>query len=480
MRVSLRSSLLGALIGLNVSQAQNISSSTTCGQQCQTLATTASSWEAEQHASTDFDFYTVPSNFSSTLPAGSLLQVERVTNLSTYSVPSGLTMSRIIYTTADHNGTILPTSAYILWPYAPLASAGLKKNQFPFVGWTHGTSGFFGHCAPSNYRNLQYHFMAPFLLALQGMAVVAPDYAGLGIDRLPNGQRIGHQWINGPAQATDLANAIIAARKAFPAQLPANGPFVNMGHSQGGTAAWAFSERMATKPLAGFKGTVAIAPPTRQFELLAQILADPGHAEAPILAGQQPALIAAVTAAFPSYNFSGMTPLSYDRWMNVLAPLSGCLPTETLAFADVPAAQLAQPGWNTHPTVQQYANISQNGRKKFKGPLLIVGGGSDMIVSITQMTSAVNDTCSMLKQQGWKESLEFVKYEGMNHFPVIQASSMRWLPWLKDRLSGKSVAGTGCVKSVVDGFRTDDTVDSVAPNFLLEWASPQEGWKYTL
>ncbi len=167
--------------------------------------------------------------------------------------------------------------------------------------------------------------MAPFLLALQGMAVVAPDYAGLGISQLPNGQRISHNWINAPAQATDLANAIIAARKAFPLHLPAQGPFVSIGHSQGASAAWAFSERVANKPIAGYKGTVAIAPPSRQFELLDQILADPAKAEAPTLVTFQPALIAAVTAAFPSYNFSGMTPLSYDRWMNVLAPLQACL-----------------------------------------------------------------------------------------------------------------------------------------------------------
>jgi pimeloyl-ACP methyl ester carboxylesterase len=478
MYVSLCFSLFATTIGLCV--AQNISTSSTCGDQCRTLSTTASSWEAEQHVSADLSFYTVPANFSSSLPPGSLLHVEAVTNLSGYTVPSSLSMSRIIYTTADHNGTTLPTSAYILWPYAPLGSAGLKKNQFPLVAWAHGTSGFFKACAPSNYRSLQYHFMAPYLLALQGMAVVAPDYAGLGIDRLPNGQRIGHNWLNGPSQATDLANAVIAARKAFPVNLPAEGPFVAMGHSQGGAAAWAFSERMASRPIAGYKGTVAIAPPTRHFELLAQNLADPAQAEAPVITTQQPALIAAVTAAFPSFNYTGLTPLSYDRWMNVLAPLSGCFPTTVNVFADVSLDQLAEPGWNTHPTVQQYANISQNGRKRFKGPLLVLAGDSDQVVSVRQMTSAVNDTCNMLKQEGWKESLEFVTYQDMNHFPVIQASSMKWLPWVKDRLSGKLVSGTGCVKSVADGFRTDFTVETLGPNFLVEWASPQDSWQFLL
>ncbi len=106
---------------------------------------------------------------------------------------------------------------------------------------------------------------------------------------------------------------------------------------------------------------------------------------------------------------------------------------------------------------------------------------SDVIVGITQVNSVVNDTCNMLKKEDWADaSLEFVTYEGMNHFPVIQASSSKWLAWVKDRLSGKSVPGTGCTRSVTTGFRTESTVDSAGPNFLVEWANPQEAWKYTL
>ncbi len=134
------------------------------------------------------------------------------------------------------------------------------------VAWAHGTSGVFKACAPSNYRNIQYHFMAPFLLALQGIVVVAPDYAGLGIAALPTGEEVNHPWLAGPAQANDLAHAVTASRAAFPGLLKPRGPFVAMGHSQGGGAAWAFAERQASRPLSGYKGTVAIAPPARVLE----------------------------------------------------------------------------------------------------------------------------------------------------------------------------------------------------------------------
>ena len=212
-------------------------------------------WESQQHADDSFAFYKAPANFSSSLKEGTLLQVEEITSLLNYTVPSGLTMSRIIYTTADLHGNILPTTAYVLWPYMPVPSKG-----YPMVAWAHGTSGTFRTCAPSNYRSLQYHFMVPWTIALQGMVVVAPDYAGLGIDQLSSGQKFRHPWTTPPAQANDLGNAIIAARSAFPEYLKTDGPFVAMGHSQGGGTAWGYAVRQAEKPIAGYQGTVVFDP----------------------------------------------------------------------------------------------------------------------------------------------------------------------------------------------------------------------------
>ncbi|KIW12093.1 hypothetical protein PV08_09367 [Exophiala spinifera] len=475
-----RSAILTVLALSGVITAANITSSTTCGGKCQSLSTTASSWESDQHADPDYSFYTIPSNFSAKLAPGSLLHVEDATNLSVYSVPSGLSMSRIIYTTTDQNGTILPASAYVLWPYTPLAAPGVNNTQYPLVAWAHGTSGVLKACAPSNYRNLQYHFMVPFLLALQGMAVVAPDYAGLGFDSLPSGKAIGHPWLNGPAQAMNMADAITAVRKAFPTELPPTGPFVAMGHSQGGGAAWSFAERLVKKPIPGYKGTVAFAPPTRTFDLLAQALLNSTQTWAQTLLSQQPALVHAVTAVFPSYNDSGMTSLAYDRFHNVLEPLQGCLPTYSQVFADVPLDQLTRPGWNNNSSVERYAQLSETGRKQFKGPLLILQGEDDVVVPLFTVESAVNDTCEMLSQQKWGESLELVTYSAMNHFPVMQASEMKWLTWVKDRFAGKQIASTGCVRNSVKGLKTDSTYESLGPNFLELWASPNEAWKLAL
>lgn len=472
--------LVVALSGFGGSAAANISSSISCGSQCQTLALAGASWEATQHASTTFDFYSIPHNFSASLPEGSLLGLEVATDLTNFSVPSGLSMSRIKYTTSDLNGTILPASAYILWPYAPLDLPGCQRGGFPMVAWAHGTSGSAKTCAPSNYRSLQYHFMVPFLLALQGMVVVAPDYAGLGFDTLPSGQHIAHPWLTGPAQATDLANAIKAARAAFPIPLRPNGPFVAMGHSQGGGAAWSFAENQAHKPIDGYQGTVAIAPPTRVVDQVDQALANNSLPFAGITMGIQPNVIAAITAVYPSYNFSGLTPVSYDRWNNVLMPVQGCFPTNNIVFSDLTPDQLARPGWTKDPTVLSYAKLAETGRKRFKGPLLVLSGESDVVIPETAVRSAVEDTCSMLESQKWDESLELITYGGMNHFPTVQASQTKWLGWIKERLLGEPAPLAGCTTSRVSGLRTEFTPQTPFPNFLQAWADPSDAWQYTL
>jgi predicted alpha/beta hydrolase len=83
-------------------------------------------------------------------------------------------------------------------------------------------------CAPSHIRNLWYQYSAPYTLARQGYAVVAPDYAGLGVNRTAEGKFVLHQYTANPAGANDIFFAVEAAQSAFP-ELSKH--FVTMGHS---------------------------------------------------------------------------------------------------------------------------------------------------------------------------------------------------------------------------------------------------------
>lgn len=111
----------------------------------------------------DDPFYSVPSNYSYAHPPapGTILKVEQYTNTSLYTLPPSVSMTRFLYTTESLNGTSIPASAFILWPYLPHPFANLtsfsgttNSSVNPIIGYAHGTSGQQPSCAISHIRNL--------------------------------------------------------------------------------------------------------------------------------------------------------------------------------------------------------------------------------------------------------------------------------------------------------------------------------------
>jgi hypothetical protein len=100
-------------------------------------------------------FYSAPSNISH-LPPGSLLKVEEYTNTSFYVLPPNTGLSRFLYQTETINGSAVPNSAYVLWPWMPRVDPATGK--WPVVGWAHRTSGVYANCAPSHVRDLWYQY----------------------------------------------------------------------------------------------------------------------------------------------------------------------------------------------------------------------------------------------------------------------------------------------------------------------------------
>ncbi|VUC26721.1 unnamed protein product [Clonostachys rosea] len=492
MRVSI--ALLAAQsLFVSAQELPDISSSTTCEplSLCYNLTMAGYAFETSQRALPNSPFYTVPSNFSEDLEPGTLLAVEVGTNLTNYTVPAGLTMSRLLYTSTDLNGKVLPASAYIVWP-ANLPSSQPRCRSsptLPVVAWAHGTSGLFPACGPSNYRSLQYNFMMPYALALQGMAVIAPDYVGLGLGAFPNGESIPHAYGASPAQANDVANAIIAARKAF--SILTDSPFVCAGHSQGGGVAWAFAERQAKQPVPGYRGTVAFAPATDVIGTIAaanDALAG-GKFETWVSAALgfvQHSTIAGVTSLYPSFNFTGMTSIVRDRFFNVAAKVQACLPTDSLIFATVPPAELGEPGWTNTFVAQEFRKRTSVGGKEFAGPLLVIAGKADSAVQFETVEKVIEATCDVVNSGNTSSSLEFVSYEAKDHFPVIQASQHYWMDWIKEHLHGTGSSQsrtnngtTGCTKRNVEAFRNEFSQSSISPNWLVTAAAPMAEWQYS-
>lgn len=75
-----------------------------------------------------------------------------------------------------------------------------------------------------------------------------------------------------------------------------------------------------------------------------------------------------------------------------------------------------------------------------------------------------------------------MSFENATHFPVIQASEDMWVSWIKQRPNGAVPAPTrGCSIGSMEAFRGGrDTVQSLAPNFLLTAVNATDLWKATL
>ena len=370
---------------------------------------------------TELPFYAAPAN-ASDAAAGSLLKLQLDANASAYTLPPNTAISRILFQTETLNGTAVPASAYILWPYIPRKVA----DGYPVVSWAHSTSGVFPECGPSHVRNLWYHFMAPYALVQQGYVVVAPDYQGLGVGQDANGDQILHPYLSHPSLANDMVYAVQAARTAF-ASLSRR--FVVVGHSQGGGVAWGVAERQARKPVDGYLGTVAGSPLT---DFIAQVDAETNPAYIGAL------LIAGLQSMFPDFDISSILAPEGVKRFRLAANIQGCNPVFTeLLFAQA----LYQSGWQYLPRVKEYRDINGSGGRKIVGPLLVVQGVADPIVSAEVTDAAVDKTCALYPDA----SLEYQRYAGATHIPAMYASQRNWLNWIEDRFNGRPVE-RGCAR----------------------------------
>lgn len=387
----------------------------------------------------DDDFYKVPLTFDPTNPPppGTLLKLEAFTNTTTYTLPPSLTMSRFLYTTETLNGTSVPASAYILWPYTPRSFPGLRScsgntsSVFPVVALAHGTSGQTPECAPSHFRNLWDEFHEPFPIALAGYAVVAPDYAGLGVSDLVS------PYFVLPSQANDLYHAVAAAQAGFPQFLSHD--FVIMGQSQGGGVAWSAAQRQAARPVPGYLGAVAASPFT---DILAAIAADAQAENNARVVG----IAQGLNSVLPSFTLSDWITETGIARHALLRDLCGCGATASALFGT--NVRTLKIGWNLTSAAQWYSNVSDNGGKPFAGPMLVLQGDEDGNANVNATAASVAQTCEMFPEN----ILHYIQYSGITHVPVLYSAQHVWVDWIADRFRGVKLPG-GCVQEVREPAR---------------------------
>lgn len=318
------------------------------------------------------------------------------------------------------------------------------------MAWAHGSTGCFGNCAPSHIRTLSAQFFAPYTMALQGYVVVAPDYAGLGVNIGANGETIANEFASNPSHANDLFYAVQAAQSAF---VELSKEFVVVGHSEGGGSAWGAAQRQATEPVDGYLGAVAAAPNTKAIEI----------AKAQGIFGGLGAVLAARGAAsiFPTTSPSDfLTPAGVAR-LDLFSALQGCNAVLIELFLD---GDLFQPNWADSFYARAYQNLTSTGGQRIAGPLLVLQGTADTNVPANITTQAVDDTCTLFP----KSHLEYVLFPNVTH-DIMWPAQRTWLQWVEDRFAGVPVA-EGCQRETVASAR-DSKYYQATQNWFLEYST---------
>lgn len=394
------------------------------------------------------DFYRVPSA-ASTASAGALLKVQLDANTSAYTLPPNTAISRIMFQSETLNGTTVPVSAYVLWPYLPIA----QSDGFRVVVWGHGLSGIWGNCAPSHYKNLFYQFAAPYQLVLRGYVVVAPDYAGLGITEDAKGNAVNHTWFPNLSHANDLFYSVQAAQFAFK---ELSKQFVIMGHSQGGGATWRAAQRQAVRPVKGFLGAIAASPPTNFIEYATS---------SALLSIASPwQLVQGLLSIFPDFDPSDILTPTGLKLYSFYAEIQGCNSVFTELLEEL-LDGIVRPDWSESFYPQAFFNLSYNGGQPIAGPLLILQGESDTTLPVDMVTKYVNQTCDLHPDS----QLEYILFEGVTHLPILYASQPVWLDWIEARFSNVEVT-QGCHRSRLTSARPIDSYQH-EPNWVIKYAT---------
>lgn len=178
-------------------------------------------------------------------------------------IPAPARVERIMFTTTDRRGRVIPVTGTVLTPIRPRS----KRDDRGLVAFAVGTQGMGSQCAPSRQMAAGREYESIFITGLlaRGYNVVVPDYQGLGIDGT-------HTYMSREAQGRVVLDALRAAQQLDNPDIPIDGPTAIAGYSQGGGAAASAAELWHEyAPELDVKGAVCGAVPA-DFTLVARML----------------------------------------------------------------------------------------------------------------------------------------------------------------------------------------------------------------
>ncbi len=402
-------------------------------------------------------FYTPPTATpNSSLQPGDVVRCEEMGDVSAatlgadarFSVGGGTAsfgyrLVRIMYVTQWPKGALRWATALL---YLPLGSSGACRPNAEIAMVGHGTMGMADSCGPSRFPNFGLHHLT-YPLVGRGVAVVAPDFLGLGVG-IPE----GHPYLMTEPTVWSSLDAVKAARS-----MANQGPYPGclhskvmlLGHSQGGHAALT-AATLFSSYLSGYQllGTVAWGPAFGDERLWL----------GPFAANFK---VTTATAYFLAYLLAAQRTRkgpALSQWLTAKAAqrIPGLL--DTVCFAEWDA--LLQSQFKTFQDVFTPAflqasvtcNAGKDDCKDFQfwrdaiaatqvpaqapsAPTLLVQGSADAVVSASSVGC-------IAKRWGTKASA--CVYTQANHTTIIGTAWKAILPWIESIRQGNTPQAPAC------------------------------------
>ena len=351
-------------------------------------------------------FYRTPAAETPDKP-GTLVRAEPATD---FALPPGVTATRILYHTRTANNADTLTSGVVLVPYGPP-----PKDGWPLLAWSHGTSGVATNCAPSLMKSLFYNWEGLYEYVTLGYAVVATDYAGLGTAGR-------HAYLDMLSNATDVVNSVPAAHAAVPGL---SQRWLVIGHSQGGLSSLGVAQIEGRIKDPNFLGTVALAGASDLQDALDNVL----KVRLPVLNGLVAFWIYGVKTVCPELQPKDVLT---DKALAIFTTSveDGCSAASG-AFAALPTNEMLLPDWSRNEYIKKFLERNQPGSQPTYGPLLLVGGGDDVLFTESAGQKIVQRICAAGGHAQRKV------YPGLGHDPVVYGSLKDQMGWIAARFAGK-------------------------------------------
>jgi pimeloyl-ACP methyl ester carboxylesterase len=264
-------------------------------------------------------------------------------------------------------------------------------------------------------KSLFYNWEGLYEYVTLGYAIVATDYAGLGT----TGR---HAYLDMLSNATDVINSVPAARAAVPGL---SQRWLVIGHSQGGLSSLGVAELENGIKDPNFLGTVALAGVSDLEDALDNVL----KVRLPVLNGLVAFWIYGVKTVYPEFQPNDVLA---EKALAIFETSveNGCSAASG-AFAALPTGEMLLPDWRENKYVQKFLQRNRPGSQPTYGPLLLVGGGDDVLFTESAGQKIVQRLCAA------GGHVQRKLYPRLGHDPVVYGSLKDQMDWVADRFAGK-------------------------------------------